>query len=102
MKSRPLVTVTVDAMGCQKEIAQKFVQLEGDYLLALKGNHATLSEAVADEFTTALEADVPPRHLRRQVSVESNRGRQERREYDALPAPWLCRLGRLGDPHDGG
>jgi predicted transposase YbfD/YdcC len=73
-------TVTIDAMGCQKEIAQKIVQREGDYLLALKDNHPTLSQAVADEFTAALEADVPPPHRRRHVTVETRRGRKERRE----------------------
>lgn len=80
-------TVTIDALGCQKEIAQKIVEREGDYLLALKDNHPKLCEAVAAEFTAALEADVPPRDLRRQVAVEVNRGRRERRQYFALPAP---------------
>jgi predicted transposase YbfD/YdcC len=79
-------TVTIDAMGCQKEIAQKIVDREGDYLLALKDNHPKLSQAVADEFTAALEADVPPDNMRRHITVETNRGRQERREYYALPA----------------
>ena len=56
-------TVTIDAMGCQKEIAAKIVAGGGDYVLALKDNHPKLHEAVAQEFTAALEADVrPPRH----------------------------------------
>lgn len=80
-------TVTIDAMGCQKEIAEKIVERQGDYLLALKENHPKLCQAVAAEFTAALEADVPPRELRRHVTVETNRGRRERREYFALPAP---------------
>lgn len=80
-------TVTIDAMGCQKDIAQKIVDRGGDYLLALKDNHPKLSEAVSEEFTAALEADVPPRDMRRHVTVETNRGRRERREYFALPAP---------------
>jgi predicted transposase YbfD/YdcC len=80
-------TVTIDAMGCQKGIAQKIVQREGEYLLALKDNHPKLAEAVENEFMAALEADVPPRELRRLVTVETNRGREERREYYALPAP---------------
>jgi predicted transposase YbfD/YdcC len=80
-------TVTIDAMGCQKEIAAKIVDGEGDYLLALKDNHPTLHEAVCQEFTEALDADKPPAEMRRQVTVETNRGRQERREYVALPAP---------------
>jgi predicted transposase YbfD/YdcC len=81
-------TVTIDAMGCQKDIAQKIVHRKGDYLLALKDNHPKLVQAVADEFAAALlEADVPARDMRRHVTVETNRGRQERREYYALPAP---------------
>jgi predicted transposase YbfD/YdcC len=80
-------TVTIDAMGCQKEIAAKIVDREGDYLLALKDNHPTLHEAVGQEFTAALDADTPPAEMRRQVTVETSRGRKERREYLALPAP---------------
>jgi predicted transposase YbfD/YdcC len=80
-------TVTIDAMGCQKEIASKIVEKEGDYLLALKDNHPTLCQAVADEFLAAVESDVPSRQLRRHKTVEKNRGRKERREYFALPAP---------------
>jgi predicted transposase YbfD/YdcC len=80
-------TVTIDAMGCQKEIAAKIVAGGGDYVLALKDNHPTLHDAVAEEFTAVLEADVPPPEMRRHVTVETNRGREERREYMALPAP---------------
>ena len=80
-------TVTIDAMGCQKEIAQKIVDGGGDYLLALKDNHPKLAEAVGEEFTKALEADAPPTGMRHHTTVETNRGRKERREYFALPAP---------------
>lgn len=80
-------TVTIDAMGCQKEIAAKIVAGGGDYVLALKDNHPTLHDAVAEEFTAALEADVPTPEMRRHVTLETNRGREERREYITLPAP---------------
>lgn len=80
-------TVTIDAMGCQKKIAQKIVDREGGYLLALKDNHPKLHQAVSSEFTAALEADAPPAGLRRHATVETNRGRGERREYFAMPAP---------------
>jgi len=80
-------TVTIDAMGCQKEIAKKIVDGGGDYLLALKDNHPKLAEAVGDEFTKALEADAPPADMRRHTTVGTSRGRRERREYFALPAP---------------
>lgn len=80
-------TVSIDAMGCQKEIAAKIVARGGDYVLALKDNHPTLREAVGEEFTKVLEADVPPSGMRQHVTVETNRGRKERREYRALPVP---------------
>ncbi len=35
-------TVTLDAMGCQKEIARKIIERGGQYLLALKDNQPTL------------------------------------------------------------
>jgi predicted transposase YbfD/YdcC len=80
-------TVTIDAMGCQKDIAAKIVDRGGDYVLALKDNHPTLHEAVEAEFTAALEAETPPAEMRRHVTVEKNRGRTERREYIAVSAP---------------
>jgi len=38
--------VTIDAMGTQKKIAEKIIDKEGDYVLALKGNQETLHDDV--------------------------------------------------------
>ena len=38
--------VTIDAMGCQREIASKIIDKKADYILALKGNQGTLREDV--------------------------------------------------------
>lgn len=38
--------VTIDAMGCQRGIAQKIIDKKADYVLALKGNQGTLREDV--------------------------------------------------------
>ena len=43
-------TVTIDAMGCQKEIVEKIVEKEADYVLALKENHPTLLQDVIRSF----------------------------------------------------
>lgn len=43
--------VTIDAIGCQKEIAQQIDGEEGYYLLAVKGNQADLLEEVSEVFT---------------------------------------------------
>jgi predicted transposase YbfD/YdcC len=39
-------TITIDAAGCQKAIAEQIVEQQGDYVLALKGNQGTLNEDV--------------------------------------------------------
>jgi hypothetical protein len=46
--------VTIDAMGCQKAIAQQIVEQDAEYVLALKQNHGTLYEAVEQRFHMAL------------------------------------------------
>lgn len=45
--------VTIDAMGCQKDIAQKILDGGADYLLAVKDNQPTLREALVDTFVAA-------------------------------------------------
>lgn len=41
-------TITIDAMGCQKDIAKKIRENEADYILAVKGNQANLEQAIQD------------------------------------------------------
>jgi predicted transposase YbfD/YdcC len=41
-------TITIDAMGCQKDIAKKIRKNEADYILAVKGNQANLKQAIQD------------------------------------------------------
>lgn len=42
--------ITIDAMGCQKEIASKIREKEADYVLSLKGNHGKLHENIKNFF----------------------------------------------------
>jgi predicted transposase YbfD/YdcC len=70
--------VTIDAMGCQVEIADKIVAHKADYLLALKGNQPTLEVDVADYFRTA-----PAGELVGKTTVEKGHGRIEARSYAA-------------------
>lgn len=74
-------TVTLDAMGCQKEIAEKIIAKEADYVLSLKGNQGTLHDAVNDLFAYALENNfkrVPHTYYE---EVEKDHGRIENRCY---------------------
>ena len=43
-------TVTIDAIGCQKNIASQIVEQKGDYLLAVKENQPTLLADIRDSF----------------------------------------------------
>ncbi len=45
--------VTIDAMGCQRNMAEQIIDGEADYVLALKGTQGTLHEDVANYFTWA-------------------------------------------------
>jgi predicted transposase YbfD/YdcC len=49
--------VSIDAMGCQKEIAQTIIEQKGDYVLALKGNHPNLYQDVVQLFEFARQQD---------------------------------------------
>ena len=49
--------MTIDAMGCQTEIAQEIVDANADYVLAVKGNQPTLHEGIAEFFLKHLEDD---------------------------------------------
>lgn len=46
-------TVTIDAMGCQKEVTAKIIAKQGHYMLALKGNQGTLQQEVKAWFHKA-------------------------------------------------
>lgn len=50
-------TWQVATMGTQKKIAEKIVEKEADYVLALKGNHGTFSNEVKKYFEDALESE---------------------------------------------
>jgi len=77
--------ITIDAMGCQVEIADKIVAQKADYLLALKGNQPTLEADVVDYFRTA-----PVAELVTKTTVEKGHGRIETRTYTASKAvDWI-------------
>jgi predicted transposase YbfD/YdcC len=70
--------VTIDAMGCQVEIAERIVEHGADYLLALKGNQPNLEAEVADYFASA-----PEEELQTKTTIEKGHGRIETRVYAA-------------------
>jgi predicted transposase YbfD/YdcC len=78
--------VTIDAAGCQKDIAAQIVAKGADYVLALKGNQPALSGPVSDYFLDQLEKEGPECQLRRHREVEEGHGRTETRETFVAPA----------------
>ena len=76
--------VTIDAMGCQTELAQAIVTEGGDYVLAVKGNQPTLHAEVQDAFAQAPAA--PLRSSRRTTTLAQGHGRKEQRTVEVLPA----------------
>jgi predicted transposase YbfD/YdcC len=71
--------VTIDAIGCQVQIADEIVAHKADYLLALKGNQPTLQADVEDYFRTA-----PAAELATKTTVEKGHGRIETGRLDRL------------------
>jgi predicted transposase YbfD/YdcC len=79
--------VTIDAMGCQTEIAQKILAAGGDYALAVKGNQPTLHAGIADYFVEHLEDEFARTEVRRHKTKEKGHGREEERHYAICPVP---------------
>jgi predicted transposase YbfD/YdcC len=77
--------VTIDAMGCQKEIAGRIREGGGDYVLAVKLNQPTLYDQVGEAIDAGLEQDSAT--LDEHQTVERGHGRQETRTYAIFPAP---------------
>ncbi|QFY44721.1 ISAs1 family transposase [Candidatus Methylospira mobilis] len=69
--------VTIDAMGCQKNIARQIAEAGGDYVLALKDKHPTLCEDVRLWLETETTKAALPVH----ETVEKDHGRIEIRRY---------------------
>jgi predicted transposase YbfD/YdcC len=79
--------VTIDAMGCQTEIAKQIIASDADYCLAVKGNQPTLHQGLQAHFETHLENDFSETPVRRHESYETGHGRVENRYYYLCPVP---------------
>jgi predicted transposase YbfD/YdcC len=79
--------VTIDAMGCQKEIAAKIVGGGGDYILAVKDNQPHLHQDIDDSFMAAMDDDFAGLEWSVARTEETNRGRREVRECHVIVRP---------------
>jgi predicted transposase YbfD/YdcC len=90
--------VTIDALGCQTEMAETIIQQGGDYQLALKENQGQLYQDVKDLFSGCLEAnfrDVPHAYYK---TTNKGHGRIEIRQCWTISDPeFLAYLSRRHD-----
>jgi predicted transposase YbfD/YdcC len=95
--------VTIDAMGCQKEIARSIIDGGGDFVIAVKDNQPKLREAIEAYFHAHLERDFEDLRYRHHETSEEGHGRTDERAYflTKVPAdfavkkewPWVKAIG---------
>jgi predicted transposase YbfD/YdcC len=95
--------VTIDAMGCQKDICAQIVAGKGDFVIAVKDNQPTLKAAIEAFFTDLIERDFADPCYRHYESADDGHGRVHQRFYylarvprDFAPRadwPWVKAIG---------
>ncbi|MGE0827513.1 MAG: ISAs1 family transposase [Candidatus Binatia bacterium] len=82
--------VTIDAMGCQKAIAQTIIKQEADYVLTLKANHGLLYEEVQRFFAWARQRQFHDVAHEYYQTLDGDHGRvEERRSWLVSDLTWL-------------
>lgn len=79
--------VTIDAAGCQKNIAQQIVDGQGHYVLSLKGNQATIHQDVAEYIVEQMAEDYAGVTAQTHTVHEKRHGRDTTTWYTQLPVP---------------
>ena len=79
--------VTIDAMGCQKDIARQIVAGGGDFVIAVKDNQPRLREAIAGYFLEHLERDLEDLKYRHHETSDAGHGRIDERSYLLTKVP---------------
>jgi len=75
--------ISIDAAGCQKNIAEQVIKQGGDYLLAVKGNQATLHEMTKSHMNKIIEKQI----IADDDFIEKSHGRNVRRRLFVSDAP---------------
>src|SRR5271169_3302380 len=82
--------VTIDAMGCQRDIAQKIVDKKADYMLALKGNQGSLRDDVELFVAEQKAAGFKDTEISRDQTIDGDHGRIETRTTTVIhDVAWL-------------
>jgi predicted transposase YbfD/YdcC len=82
--------ITIDAMGCQRDIAQKVIDKKADYVLALKGNQSSLREDVELFATEQKARGFKDTTISRDTTIDGDHGRIETRTTTVIhDVGWL-------------
>jgi len=81
--------VSIDAMGCQKDIARSIIAQEAQYLLAVKANQPTLYEEVQEYFAWAQNDSIERRFLQTYAETDFDHGRIAKWRVYACDANWF-------------
>ena len=85
--------ITIDAMGCQKDIASKIIKKKADYILALKGNQGNLHKEVVDLFNKVNTPEFSKYIHQSDTQLEKDHGRIEQRECVTIEnLDWLFEI----------
>lgn len=89
LKQIPLADtiITIDAMGCQKDICQQIVEGEGDFVIAAKDNQPTLKAAIESHFNQQIERDFEDIRYRSHETTDNGHGRIDERAYFLTKTP---------------
>jgi predicted transposase YbfD/YdcC len=82
--------ITIDAMGCQRAIAETILKKKADYIFSLKGNQGTLQEDVKLFVIEQQAKGFKDAKIRRHETVDGDHGRIEMRRYTVIhDVKWL-------------
>jgi predicted transposase YbfD/YdcC len=79
--------ITIDAMGCQKDIARDIVAGGGDFVIAVKDNRPKLAGAIGSVVEKHLDGELEARKRRRHETDERGHGRRDERFYFVARVP---------------
>jgi predicted transposase YbfD/YdcC len=79
--------VTIDAMGCQKDIVRKIIDAQGDYVLAVKDNQPKLHEAIQEAFSDQRQTELMTMPYREHQTTDRGHGRKDERSYVLAKMP---------------
>ena len=83
----PNTIITIDAMGCQKDICKQIVEGGGDFVIAAKDNQPKLKKAITSFFEIQIERGFEDLRYRHIETTDEGHGRSDERAYHITKVP---------------